>query len=318
MQIIRGLNNLRPEDSGCVATIGKFDGVHRGHKMVIDQLRNCGNQLGLPVTVITFEPQPPEFFSGATAPARLTNFRDKLNALRAAGVDRVCCLRFNRLLAATPADDFVHRYLVQGLGIKHLVVGDDFRYGRGRTGDFDSLVAAGKHYVFNVERMASCIIKGRRVSSSWLRQLLEVGDFVQVCKVLGRPYKMTGRVRHGRELGRSIGFPTANIALGQRRLILAGVYCVRVHGMAPTALPAISNIGYRPTIDNSKQQLLEVHIMDYSGNLYGRNLEVEIVHKVRNEQKFASIDALVSQIRKDVLVARRYFSRNKSRPVCPS
>lgn len=309
MKIIRGLKNLRPEDRGCVATIGKFDGVHRGHKMVIDQLRSHGNRLGLPVTVITFEPQPLEFFSGTAAPARLTNFRDKLIALKTAGVDRVCCLRFNRMLAATSADDFVRRYLVLGLGTKHLVVGDDFRYGRDRTGDFESLVAAGQHYAFDVERMASCIVDGRRVSTSWLRQLLEAGEMSQACKILGRPYMLSGRVRHGRKLGHSIGFPTANIALGQRRLILSGVYCVRVHGITPSALPAISNIGYRPTIDNSRQQLLEVHIMNYSGDLYGHHLKVEILDKIRDEKKFSSIDALVSQIRLDVNTARHYFSK---------
>jgi len=308
MQILRGLYNLQSEDRGCVATIGKFDGVHRGHKMVIDQLRACGNKLDLPVTVITFEPQPLEFFSGTAAPARLTNFRGKLDALQAAGVDRVCCLRFNRQLAATPADEFVYRYLVKGLGIKHLVVGDDFHYGRDRSGDFHTLVAAGQHYSFDVEKMASCIVNGRRVSSSWLRQLLAAGDMTNACAILGRPYKLSGRVRRGRELGRSIGFPTANIALGQRRLILSGVYCVRVHGITTAALPAIANIGYRPTMGNSSQQLLEVHIMDYTGDLYGHDLEVEIMCKVREEQKFASIDALVRQIQKDVLTARRYFS----------
>ncbi len=308
MQIIRGLNNLRTEDCGCVATIGKFDGVHRGHQMVIEQLRNCGNVLGLPVTVITFEPQPLEFFSGDATPARLTNFRDKLKALKQAGVDRVCCLRFNRLLAATSADDFVRHYLVHGLGIKHLVVGDDFRYGRDRTGDFDSLVKAGKHYDFDVERMASCIIEGRRVSSSWLRQLLENGDLTQASNILGRAYRLSGRVRRGRKLGRTIGFPTANIALGQRRLILSGVYCVQVLGITPIALPAISNIGYRPTVENSRQQLLEVHILDYTGDLYGHDLEIEILHKIRDEKKFSSIDALVSRIRLDEIEARHFFS----------
>jgi len=307
MHIIRGLKNLRPEARGCVASIGKFDGVHRGHKLVIDQLRACGSRFGLPVTVITFEPQPLEFFSGAAAPARLTNFRDKLNALARAGVDQVCCLRFNHQLAATPADEFVRQYLVQGLGVQHLVVGDDFRYGQNRSGDFDSLVAAGQRYSFAVERMASCIVDGRRVSSSWLRQLLEVGDIDKVSEILGRPYQLSGRVRHGRKLGRSLGFPTANIALGQRRLILSGVYCVRVQGISSTTLPAIANIGYRPTLDHSRRQLLEVHLLDYSGDLYGQDLEVEIVRKIRDEKKFSSIDALISQIQQDASFAKQYF-----------
>lgn len=305
MEIIRGLYNLRPRHGGCVATIGNFDGVHLGHQAVLGQLAERAGELGLPTAVVTFEPQPREFFTHGDTPPRLTRFREKMQALRRFSVDRVVCLRFNATLAAMPAAEFIERLLVQGLAVRYLVVGDDFRFGAARAGDFAMLRAAGDAHGFHVTSMHSFNIDGARVSSTRIRTALAVGDLEEAEKLLGRLYRMCGRVAHGDERGRQLGFPTANIHLHRKSSPLRGVYAVEVFGLERAPLAGVANVGTRPTVGGVRSQL-EVHLLDFDGDLYGRYLHVDFLHKLRDERRFESLDALRAQIRQDVVVARAF------------
>ena len=307
MQIVRGLHNLRPEHRGCVATIGNFDGVHLGHQAVFRHLREKGAELGLPTTVITFEPQPQEYFAPRAAPARLTRMREKLGALRDAGIDRVVILEFGPKLAALTADGFVRELLVQGLGVRYLFVGDDFRFGQGRTGDIGLLRQAGRAHGFGVEDINTFLVGDERVSSTRIREALAGGDLEGAAHYLGRPYRICGRVSHGEKRGRVIGFPTANIDLHRRVSPLQGVYAVLVYGLGNEALPAVANIGVRPTVAGEGRTLLEVHLFDFSGTIYGKHIEVEFCRKLRSEQRFDSFEDLKQQIQRDVESARKFF-----------
>lgn len=307
MELIRGLHNLRPRHRGCVATIGNFDGVHLGHQAVLGQLAEKAGQLGLPTTVVTFEPHPQEWFFPDRAPPRLTRLREKLTALRRYSVDRVLVLRFDARLAAMEAAAFVERILVRGLGVRHLVVGDDFRFGRNRAGDFAFLRAMGARHGFDVVAMHSFRIEGERVSSTRIRQALAAGDMDTAEKLLGRPYRMCGRVAHGDRRGRGIGFPTANLHLHRRASPVLGVFAVEVFGVPGEPVPGVANVGVRPTVDGTRA-LLEVHLLDFAGDLYGRYVQVDFLHKLRDERRFASFEALRAQIRRDVEAARAWFA----------
>jgi riboflavin kinase/FMN adenylyltransferase len=306
MELIRGLYNLGPEHHGSVATIGNFDGVHLGHQAVIGQLAEKADHFGLPTVVITFEPQPREYFTHGETPARLTRFREKMQALRRFSVDRVLCLRFNDALASMDAREFIRRVLVDGLGVKYLVVGDDFRFGRGREGNFQMLEAAGKRHGFQVVNMHTFKVDGERVSSTRIRQALEVGDFEAAEKMLGRPYRMSGRVAHGDKRGRSIGFPTANIHLHRKKTPLAGVFAVEMFGLNAEPVAGVANLGTRPTVDGTRT-LLEVHLFDFSDDIYGRHIGVDFLSKLRPEKRFDSFEALKLQIEEDVRQAKAYF-----------
>ena len=322
MRLIRGLHNLREQDRGCVATIGNFDGVHLGHRSVFQRLLQRGRELRLPATVITFEPQPLEYFQPDAAPARLTRLREKLSAIHADGIDRVMLLEFGPRLAAMPADVFIEQLLVQGLGVRYLLVGDDFRFGRNRGGDFALLAAAGRQHGFRVENLHTITHGEERISSTRVREALEHGDLDQARHLLGRGYAMCGRVTHGDKRGRSIGFPTANLPLHRRVSPLGGVYAVAVQdldgGRLPAARPAhwrhrwghrwpaVANVGRRPTV-NGQDVRLEVHLFDFDGDLYGAHLEVEFRLKLRTEQRFASFDALKQQIQRDAAAAREFL-----------
>ncbi|WP_457674267.1 bifunctional riboflavin kinase/FAD synthetase [Thiolapillus sp.] len=305
MQLIRGQHNLRASHRGCVATIGNFDGVHLGHQAVFRALRDKAAEYGLPATVILFEPQPMEFFRPEQAPARLTRLREKLIHIRACGIDRVLLLEFNRSLAELEAAAFVERILVDGLGIRHLYVGDDFRFGRGRQGDFSLLRARGEEYGFGVESMDTVCHDDCRISSTRIRQALEVGDFATAEACLGRSYQICGRVGHGNRRGRTIGFPTLNINLHRRVSPLTGVFAVRVQGLAEGDLPGVANIGTRPTVDGEGRPLLEVHLFDFDRQVYGRQVGVSFVSRIREERRFPSFDDLKQQILKDAADARR-------------
>ncbi|HHQ41733.1 MAG TPA: bifunctional riboflavin kinase/FAD synthetase [Chromatiales bacterium] len=307
MELIRGLHNLRPRHRGCVATIGNFDGVHLGHQAVLGQLAEKAEQLGLPTTVVTFEPHPQEWFFPDRAPPRLTRLREKLTALRRYSVDRVLVLRFDARLAAMEAAAFVERILVDGLGVRHLVVGDDFRFGRNRAGDFAFLRAMGARHGFDVVAMHSFRIDGARVSSTRIREALAAGDMDTAEKLLGRPYRMCGRVAHGDRRGRDIGFPTANLHLHRRASPVLGVFAVEVFGVPGEPVPGVANVGVRPTVDGTRA-LLEVHLLDFEGDLYGRYVQVDFLHKLRDERRFASFEALRAQIRRDVEAARAWFA----------
>jgi riboflavin kinase/FMN adenylyltransferase len=307
MQIIRGLHNLRSEHRGCVATIGNFDGVHLGHQAVFRHLLQKRAELGLPATVITFEPHPQEFFDPTAAPARLTRLREKLPVLKAVGVDRAMLLEFNPHLAAMSADDFVRQVLVEGLGIRYLLVGDDFRFGKGRTGDIELLRRAGNGQGFSVESLDTFAVGDERVSSTRIREALNRGDLESAYLCLGRPYRICGRVVHGDKRGRTIGFPTANIGLHRRTSPLRGVYAVKVHGLNGGPLPAVANIGNRPTVDGDRRYLLEVHLFDFDRSIYGEHLEVEFCKMLREEKRFDSFDQLKAQIERDAREAQLFF-----------
>lgn len=304
MQLVRGLHNLRREHRGCVATIGNFDGVHLGHQSVFRHLMEKGVELNLPTTVVTFEPQPREFFQAATAPARLTRLREKVRAIQEVGVERVVVLEFNKRLAAMPAEHFVEELLVEGLGTRFLSVGDDFRFGSGRQGDFELLRRIGQARGFEVENMNTYKLDADRVSSTRIRELLTQGDFETASQHLGRPYGICGRIGHGDKRGRSIGFPTLNINLHRRVSPLRGVYAVKVEGLEAQSVPGVANIGVRPTVEGEPRYLLEVHLFGFDRSVYGEHICVEFVRKLRDEQRFESFDALRRQIMLDADAAR--------------
>jgi riboflavin kinase/FMN adenylyltransferase len=305
MQVIRGLHNLRAQHRGCVATIGNFDGVHLGHQSVFRHLLEKGRELGLPATVVTFEPQAREYFQPDSAPARLTRLREKLRALQDVGIQRVVILEFNKHLASMAAEEFVRELLVDGLGVSFLSVGDDFRFGRGRKGDFELLKHMGREHGFAVENMNTYLLDADRVSSTRIRQLLTQGELQDAAQCLGRPYRICGRVGHGDKRGRTIGFPTLNVNLHRIVSPLRGVYAVRVLGLAEQPLPGVANIGNRPTVDGGTRYLLEVHLFDFQRSVYGEHIQVEFVRKLRDEKKFESFDALRQQILDDAAAARK-------------
>ncbi len=306
MELIRGLQNLKPQHRGCVATIGNFDGVHLGHQAVLRQLRERGQSLGLPATVITFEPQPLEYFGVLDLPPRLTTCREKFVLLSEYGVDRVLCLRFGHALAEMSATTFVRTVLADGLEVKHLVVGDDFRFGRGRVGDFTALQRAGRQFGFDVERTVTLELDGERVSSTHIRTALREGDLKRAARLLGRPYEIFGKVAHGEKRGRDWGFPTANIHLNRRKAALTGVYTVEVRGIDSAPIAGVANLGNRPTIGGTRT-LLEVHLFEFDRDIYGRWVAVRFLTKLRDERKFETFGALKVQIERDVLRARDYF-----------
>lgn len=305
---IRGLHNLRPWHRGCVATIGSFDGVHLGHRAILRQLLAVARQHQLPAVVIIFEPQPHEFFSGDKAPARLMRLREKIQALMAAGVERVFCLQFNAQLRNLSAEEFIEKILLDGLGIKHLVVGDDFRFGCDRRGNFALLQAVGAERGFDVTDTCTLEVDGVRVSSTRIRQLLEQGDFAGVEKLLGRPYSISGRIVYGQQLGRKLGVPTANVHLRRYKSPLHGVFTVTVTFADGSVHNGVANVGVRPTVNGVKKPLLEVHIFDFSRTVYGAMIDVAFHTKLRDEQKFNSLDELQVQLQTDIAQARQFFA----------
>ena len=306
MKLIRGIHNLSQAPHGCVLTIGNFDGVHRGHQALLQGLREEGRARGLPVVVMIFEPQPLELFASEKAPARLTRLREKLRYLAQCGVDYVLCVRFDRRFAALTAQNFVGDLLVKRLGVQFLAVGDDFRFGAGRQGDFLLLQKAGLEYGFDVTSTQTFCEGGVRVSSTAVRQALAEDKLDAAENLLGRPFTISGRVVHGDELGRTIGFPTANLPLRRQVSPVKGVYAVEVTGLGDKPLPGVANIGTRPTVAGVRQQL-EVHLLDVVMDLYGRHIDVILRKKIRNEQRFASLDELRAQIARDELTAREFF-----------
>ncbi|MDP2228165.1 MAG: bifunctional riboflavin kinase/FAD synthetase [Moraxellaceae bacterium] len=306
MEVIRGLANLRPRHHGSVVTIGNFDGVHRGHQVILSELQQAGQQLGLPDTVMIFEPQPQEFFQGDKAPARLMHWRDKIDALAAAGVQRVLCVRFDEHFRALTAREFVQKLLVDGLGCRHLVIGDDFRFGCDRSGDFAVLQAAGDEFGFAVKSTTTVLVAGERVSSTRIRAAIHAGDFAQAAQLLGRPYAVSGRVAHGDKIGRTLGVPTANIPSRRRVSPLSGIYAVTVEGVGPTPVPGAASVGKRPTVNGSDERI-ETHLLDFAGEIYGRRIRVVFAQKLRPELKFGSLEELKTAMAKDIADTRHFF-----------
>jgi riboflavin kinase/FMN adenylyltransferase len=309
LEVVRGLHNLRAEHRGCVLTIGNYDGVHCGHQHMIAAVCARARELGLPATLITFEPTPREFFQGSQAPARLMRMREKLEALAYYGIERVVVLRFDERMRNLSAAKFETGLLADRLGVRHMVVGHDFHYARAREGTIETLRAAGVRHGFDVEQVAPFALDGDRVSSSLVRDALGRGDLDRAAVLLGRPYRMTGRVRLGKRLGRTLGFPTANLALHRQVIPLWGIMAVRVSGAGLTGHPAVASLGTRPTVDGV-EPLLEAHLFDYSGDLYGQHLSVDFVRWLRPERKFESLDALVAQMHRDAAQARAVLNES--------
>jgi riboflavin kinase/FMN adenylyltransferase len=294
--------SLQRAPGRCALTIGNFDGVHRGHRALIERVCAKARELELTSCVLTFEPHPREFFDPQAAPARLTRLRDKLELIDAVGVERVHVARFDRRFASLPAQRFVEEVLVKGLATRWLLVGRDFRFGARRAGDFGALAAEGGRHDFEVESMADVVFDGARVSSSAVRAALAAGDIASAERLLGHPYTISGRVAHGAKLGRSLGFPTANIVL-RRPPPLAGIFVVEVDGLGP----GVASIGRRPTVNPVPLPLLEVHLFDWERDLYGEHLRVRFLKKLRDEQKYDGLDALREAIARDARQAREYL-----------
>jgi riboflavin kinase/FMN adenylyltransferase len=303
MRLIRRLRGRAPGLEGCVATIGNFDGVHRGHQAVLSDLKELAAARGAPGVVLSFEPTPQEFLRGAAAPARLTSLREKHARLAGHGLDALVALPFDARLAALEATDFVSQVLVEGLGVAELVVGDDFRFGRGRGGDFALLQRLGVQHGFTVRQHRTVDEGGERISSTRVRAALAAGDLDLAERLLGWRYGFRGRVRHGDARGRTLGFPTANLALGRHATPATGVYLVRVRGAGAGVLHGAASVGRRPAVGGTDLRC-EVHLFDFTGDLYGRQLEVELLSRLRDEWDFDSLDALRAQIARDVEAAR--------------
>ena len=310
MKLIRGLHNLSTPLTGCVATIGNFDGLHLGHQHVINQLKAVSDIKGLPSVVILFEPQPVEFFAPEQAPRRLARLRDKIIHMQSVGIDYLLCLKFNHALASLTAAEFVDRVLIGGLDIRHLVIGDDFRFGKGRGGDFDYLRQRGAVDGFEVENTHTLVIDNERVSSTRIRRCIVDNDMTCARRLLGRPYSLHGKVAHGRKLGRQLGFPTINVNMGDTPIIASGIFAVLVKGLDNRVLRGVANIGTRPTV-NGDTTILEVYILNFNEQVYGRCVEVELLHRLRNEQRFGSLTELTVQINQDINDAKAYFATNR-------
>ena len=306
MQLVRGIHNIQLNDHGCVLTIGNFDGVHLGHQQVIKALVSKAKALKCVAAVLVFEPQPQELFSPETAPARLCRLRDKYNLLAKLGVQRLICVNFSAKFANQSAQHFIEHLLVNKLGIKHLIVGDDFHFGKNRTGNFSMLCQAGEKYGFDVSDTASYKMADCRISSTAIRQALEQDNLVSVKQMLGREYSIIGRVFHGDKRGRQLGFPTANVLLKRRVSPLSGVFAVMVK-TNNGEFKGVANIGARPTINGIRQQL-EVHIFDFDENVYGQCIEVVVKKKLRPVIKFDSLEALTAQIRQDSEQAKQVLA----------
>jgi riboflavin kinase/FMN adenylyltransferase len=306
MTFVRGLPMLQSLEEKSVVTIGSFDGVHIGHQAILQQVKEASQRLQIPSVAMTFEPQPREYFSAERAPARLMRLREKIDTLLDLGVDRVVCLQFNRQLRNLSATDFVEQVLVRGLAVKHLIVGDDFHFGCDRSGDFAMLTEQGKRLGFDVQDTATVESQGRRVSSTLVREVVDQGDFPRAAELLGKPFSISGVVGYGQQLGRELGFPTANVQLNRFSAPLSGVFAVRVN-VGGTLYCGAANVGLRPTVGDLVKPILEVHLLDFSGDLYGQRIAVEFQHKIREEIKFTTVEKLVDTITKDVKKIRQWF-----------
>jgi riboflavin kinase/FMN adenylyltransferase len=310
MKLIRGLHNLTPPLPGCVATIGNFDGLHLGHQNIINQVKAVASNMSLPTAVVVFEPQPVEFFAPDRAPRRLARLRDKVIQMQQTGIDYLICLNFNRQLANMSAADFVSQILLERMRVHHLVIGDDFRFGHDRKGDFEYLLQRGRQDGFEVENTHTLMIDNQRVSSTRIRQCLADNDLVAARHLLGRPYSLSGKVAHGRKLGQELGFPTINLRMGRWPIAAHGIFAVLVKGLDNRVLRGVASIGTRPTV-KGVGTILEVHILNFSEQIYGRCVEIELLHKLRDEWKFDSLEALTEQIHRDIDDARAFFNQHE-------
>ena len=293
-------------------TVGNFDGIHRGHQAMLQRLLAGARSRSLQSCVLTFEPHPREFFSAHAAPTRLTSLREKLELLEAHGVERTHVQRFDRAFASLAPESFVGQVLAERLKARWLLIGEDFRFGAKRAGDVPLLKSLGPRYGYEVEVLPAVVRAGARVSSSAVRAALAAGDLAGAEALLGRPYGISGRVVHGRKLGRELGFATANVQLKHNRPPLTGIYAVRVHGVGTASRPAVASLGVRPTITASGRAVLEVHLFDFSDDLYGAHMRVEFLHKIRDEEKYSDLDTLKAQIERDCEAARSFLLESRN------
>lgn len=309
-KLIRSLHNIQAHHQNGVITIGNFDGVHLGHQQLIKKVVERARKLNVPSIVIAFEPHPAEFFAGnKVAIPRLTRLREKFSYIKHCGVDYVLILPFNQYLATLSASDFVIQVLYKKLRPTEMIIGDDFQFGHKRLGNFELLQKMGQALGFKVEAMNTLLVEGERVSSTRVRKALGMGDHKLTETLLGHPYRMQGRVRGGDQLGRQLGFPTANIFLHRKLTPVHGIYIVYMRGLSDHPLPGVANVGTRPTV-NGTRTLLEVHLLDFDENIYGRYVEVEFCEKLREEERYPDLEQLKQQIQKDVLDARDYFKKH--------
>ena len=313
MKVFRGLPNAAAR-APCALAIGNFDGVHLGHQVLLSRLRAAASRLELEAAVMTFEPHPRAFFAQmhgdiSKAPTRIANLRDNLNSLNNAGVDRVIVEHFNAHFASLTPQDFIQKVLVEGLHMKWLLVGEDFRFGAKRAGDIQMLIATGKQAGFEVETVEAVQDKGTRISSSTVRAALTSGDFIKAKNLLGRHYFISGHVVHGQKLGRTLGFPTLNLRVAHHRPAVQGIFIVQVHGLADRPLPGVASIGVRPTVDDSGRVLLETHVFDYNADAYGKVVQIEFLEKIRDEEKYVDLVTLTAAIGRDASQAKAYFKR---------
>ena len=311
MHLIRGLSHLEPFKNGCVLSIGNFDGLHLGHRAVIKKLAERGEALGLPVVIMTFEPQPLEYFLGDNAPSRLMCLREKVIEFTKLPVDNLLMVRFNRYFANCDAEQFIDDILINKLNVKHLVIGDDFHFGKARRGNFAMLKEKGKLYGFSVEDTGSLQVAGLRISSTLIRDALGAGDLIQAEKLLGHCYSVCGRVAHGEKLGRTIGYPTANIKMFRKNTPVNGVFAVTMTGIDGLELEGVANVGTRPTVDGGSKVVLETYLFDFDKEIYGRYVEVRFKQKIRDEIRFQSLEQLKARIEKDVTEAINIFAEIK-------
>jgi len=306
MQIFRGVP-APSEQVPCALTIGNFDGVHRGHQALLQHVVAAARKRSIVPAVMTFEPHPREFFAPHEAPARVANLRDKIEALQACGIKRVFVMHFNRRFASMSAEAFIDDVLIRGCNTRWLAVGDDFRFGSRRSGDVALLRAHAGRGGYEVAQLATVTEGTERVSSSAVRAALLAGDLQQAQRLLGRPYSISGRVLHGAKLGRTIGFPTLNLRIAHKRPAVHGVFAVRVFGIEKKAWPGVASVGLRPTVEHSGRWLLEVHLFDFAESIYGRMVRVEFVQRLRDEEKYGTLDQLTEAIRNDAAQARALF-----------
>ncbi len=304
MRIIRGLTNYQAGPEGCVLSIGNFDGVHLGHQVVINHLAEKGRELGLPVNLLVFEPQPLEYFLGDNAPSRLTRLRGKVLPLTKLPIDDLIVMKFDRQLANCDPELFISDFLIHVLNIKYLVVGDDFHFGKARRGNFHLLKEKGAELGFEVEDTASYQIDHQRVSSTLIRDALDTGDLDRAACLLGRAYSVCGRVLHGEKRGRKLGYPTANIAMNRKNTPIEGVFAVIMTGIGNSTYQGIANVGIRPTFEAKSKVILEAHLFEFDQEIYGSYVEIHFLEKIRDEIAFKSLDELVTQIERDIAQAK--------------
>ncbi|MEE8308670.1 MAG: bifunctional riboflavin kinase/FAD synthetase [Gammaproteobacteria bacterium] len=306
MRICRTLAAVKRQRGsvGCVATVGAYDGVHRGHQAILDEVKAHSKHLGLPSAVFSFEPMPKEYLRPNDPPARLSRFREKFKLLDGLGVDEIFCPRFDESMRQLDPETFIRQLLVDGLNVKHLVVGDDFKFAAQRAGTIEDLRHAGKQHGFDVSIVPPVFANDERISSTAVRRALADGDLDAARTMLGRDYMMSGRVVHGHQLGRALGFPTANIPVKRRKTATMGIFAVRVHGLAEGTLEGVANLGTRPTVGGGGEALLEVFIFDFDRDIYGAYLDVDMIARLRDELKFPDLDSMIVQMHKDVARAK--------------